>query len=661
MNWLEALYQTYNNCLAHVGVPVEDSAELLLPLSHTTLNANIEVTLDQNANFVSARVLQKSDQKTLVPCTESSGGRAGAKPTSHPLCDKLQYVAGDFLKYEGVVTSGFAKKPEEPHQIFLKLIKDWQAKFPHRKIQIILDYVKQNQLIQDLVQNKIIPVQTNEEGRPFFLDKWEDKETAPPNIFGVLPASSKPQDAFIRWAVNIPGDPEPYLWQDKTAWESWNEYYKSTQDLSGLCYVTGEVTTLAIQHPAKLRHAADKAKLISANDSSGFTFRGRFTDKEGLQTCGVSFDVTQKAHNALRWLIARQGKRFGNQSIVAWALTGKDIPDALVSTADLFEEGEFLISDLNMENSPLAAANTGQRIALALKSKMSGFRAELGDTTSIVVMSLDSATTGRMAITYYRELTSGDFLNRIEKWHTETAWMQNFGNDKKFIGAPSPLDIALIALGKPRVDTNGKKKLDLDDKIKAATIRRLLPCIIENRPIPNDLVSSCIHRSTARQSLEHWEWKKALGISCALYRKQQIQSNKHHHTMSLERERTTRSYLYGRLLAVADVLEYTALRSAGENRDTNAARLMQRFASHPYGSWQNIYLSLDPYRRRLKSSAPSLLHMYQTEMDDIKNLFKTEEFCDDSKLEGEFLLAFHCQRTALFTKKEKEPAEESSN
>jgi CRISPR-associated protein Csd1 len=100
------------------------------------------------------------------------------------------------------------------------------------------------------------------------------------------------------------------------------------------------------------------------------------------------------------------------------------------------------------------------------------------------------------------------------------------------------------------------------------------------------------------------------------------------------------------------VLEQAALRSSGENRDTNAARFMQRFASHPYGTWQNIYLSLDPYRRRLKANAPGLLHVYETEIDEIKGHFESDAFCDDSKLEGEFLLAYHCQRTALYTKKE---------
>lgn len=640
MNWLEALYRTYDNCLDFVGVEKDGSDELLLPLSHTTQNAHIEVTLDQNANFIAARVLQKANQKTLVPCTESSGGRAGSKPANHPLCDKLQYVAGDFLMFGGTVTSGFSNAPDEPHQNFVALLSSWATKSPHPKVQVVLDYVRKARLIQDLIERKILPIQADEAGKSAFINEWNDKESDQPEIFSVLPADNAPQDAFIRWAVAMPGDREPSLWRDKTVWQSWNDYYKSTQNFSGLCYVTGEEAILAVQHPAKLRHAADKAKIISANDGSGFTFRGRFTDAAGSQVCGVSFDVTQKAHNALRWLIARQGKRFGDQAIVAWALTGKQIPDALVSTPDLFAEEEFLNSGLDLAHSSLSAANTGQGVALALNKKLGGYLAELGNTTGIVVLSLDSATPGRMAISYYRELTSSEFLKRIETWHDETAWLQNFSKDRKFIGAPSPLDIAQSTYG-----------TRLDDKLKAATYRRLLPCIIENRPIPGDLVSGCIKRATNRQGLERWEWEKALGIACALYRKQQIQTKQHQHTMSLERNRITRSYLYGRLLAVADALEDFALRSAGENRDTNAARFMQRFATHPYRTWPNIYLSLEPYRRRLKANAPGLLHTYEAEIDEIKGLFTAEDFSDDSPLEGEFLLAYHCQRTSLFTKK----------
>lgn len=638
MNWIDALYRTYDNCLGSVGVQEEGSDELLLPLSHTTQNAHIEVTLDQNANLIAARVLKKADQRTVVPCTESSGGRAGSKPTTHPLCDKLQYVAGDFLTYGGEVTSGFSNKPSEPHEDYLQLLGNWQSKCPHPKVRIVLDYVKKSRLVRDLTGQTVVPVQTDADGKATFLDEWKDKGSPTPEIFAALPAGNSPQDAFIRWAVVIPGDPEPCLWQDRTVWQSWIDYYESTQDFNGLCYVTGNETTLAIQHPAKLRHAADKAKLISANDGSGFTFRGRFTDANGTQTCGVSFDVTQKAHNALRWLIARQGKRFGDQAIVSWAVTGQNIPDAFVSTQDLVEEEEFLNSGSELSNKPAAPANTAQGVGLALKKKIAGYRALLGDTTDVIVLSLDSATPGRMAISYYRQLTSSEFLSRIEKWHEETVWFQNFGKDRKFIGAPSPLDIAQSAYGSKA-----------DDNLKSATYRRLLPCIIENRPIPNDLVTSCVQRATNRQGLENWEWEKALGIACALYRKQQ--SHNHKYTMSLERDRNTRSYLYGRLLAVADVLENAAL-TKEENRPTNASRLMQRFASRPCDTWTSIYLALDPYRRRLKANSPGLLHRYETEIDEIKNLFKPGEYQDDSRLEGEFLLAYHCQRTSLYTKKE---------
>lgn len=647
MNWIDALYRTYDNCLGSVGVQEEGSDELLLPLSHTTQNAHIEVTLDQNSNLIAARVLKKADQKTVVPCTESSGGRAGSKPTTHPLCDKLQYVAGDFLTYGGEVTSGFSNKPSEPHEDYLQLLGNWQSKCPHPKVRIVLDYVKKSRLVRDLIGQTVIPVQTDSDGKATFLDEWKDKESPTPEIFAALPAGNSPQDAFIRWAVVIPGDPEPHLWRDQTAWQSWNEYYKSTQNFSGLCYVTGAESTLAIQHPAKLRHAADKAKLISSNDGSGFTFRGRFTDAEGTQTCGVSFDVTQKAHNALRWLIARQGD--GRLGIVAWAITGQKIPDAFACTRDYYDnEEEFLNSGLNLSNKSAVPANTAQGVGLALKKKLAGYHAQLGDTTDIIVLSLDSATPGRMAISYYRELTSSEFLSRIEKWHEETSWFQNFGKDRRFIGAPSPSDIAQAAYG-----------TKLDDKLKSATYRRLLPCIIENRPIPNDLVTSCIQRATNRQCLENWEWEKALGIACALYRKQQIQNHKH--TMSLERDRITRSYLYGRLLAVADLLEQATYQK-DEKRATHAARSMQIFAEKPFSTWTNIEKALTPYRRTLASNKPDLLDYFDKEEREIMDKFTAVEFSKDEKLNGEFLLAYHCQRSALWRGKEKDqdPEQEES-
>ena len=646
MNWIENLYRTYENCAASVGAPNE--IDPLLPLSHTTQNAQIEVTLDGNAHFLRARVLPKKEQRTVVPCTESSGGRSGSKPTCHPLCDKLQYLAGDFFEYRGTVTSGFITQPKEPYEIFVALLSGWcNSSFSHPKVKRVLEYVKNGKLISDLVSSHILQCK---DGEKSLISEWTDENSPAPEIFAALPATSTPHDAFIRWSVEISGDAESRLFSDKSVWESWSDYYVSLQSTKGFCYVTGEDVPLALQHPAKLRHAADKAKLISSNDSSGFTFRGRFTDPDGSQACGVSFDVTQKAHNALRWLIARQGRRDGDQAIVAWAVSGKDVPPIVADTFSLLsEEGDYVAPEADEFPSGSAHPEVAQDFALRLKQKIGGYQAELGNAEKIVVLALDSATPGRMSMTYYRELASSEFLHRLERWHAECAWFQNFGQKRHFVGAASPKDIATCAYG-----------TRLDDKLLAATHRRLLPCIIESAALPKDIVESCIRRATARMSMDHWEWEKCLGIACSLYRKQQNDLQLHQHTMALERDRKTRDYLYGRLLAIADRIESSAM-TASEKRESNAARFMQRFADHPFSTWRTIELSLVPYEQRLRANAPGLLAVFKKERQEVMELFTADQFERDGKLSGEFLLAYHSQSAALWEKQPKDTDEEPND
>ena len=117
--------------------------------------------------------------------------------------------------------------------------------------------------------------------------------------------------------------------------------------------------------------------------------------------------------------------------------------------------------------------------------------------------------------------------------------------------------------------------------------------------------------------------------------------------MTLETERTSRDYLYGRLLAIAEHLEGRALYVAGESRDPNAARLMQRFADRPASTWRSIELALAPYKTRLRVRRPSLLRKMEERLDEVISAFTQEDFVDDRKLSGEFLLGYHCERRAL--------------
>lgn len=624
MSWMQKLYETYEACVGREP----EGAEPLMPICHTTQQAQIEVILDQDGNFKRASVIDKTAATTMIPCTESSGGRAGAKPVNHPFADKLQYVAGDFLAFGGEVTSGFAAKPNEPHTSFLQDMRAWaESAYTHPKLRAVLKYVERGSLMSDLVAAEVL--QTNPDG--MLLKSWTGDKDAMPAIFKVIQNKQTPEDAFVRWRVEEVGNSVSATWQDAELISAWVKHYQSTQSIRANCMATGAEMPLAIQHPAKLRHGGDKAKLISSNDTAGYTFRGRFLEAD--EAVSVGFEVTQKAHNALRWLIPRQGSRNGDQVIVSWAVTGQPLPDPFASTLELF--------GINPTEASLDAgsADTAQAFAMRLKRAIAGYGSKLQATTDIVVMGIDSATPGRMGITFYRELKGSEFLARIEAWHAKCAWPQYFGKDKKFIGAPAPRDIAEAAYGRR-----------LDEKLSKATVERLLPCIVDGMPVPRDLVESTTRRVSNRVGFkEHWEWEKCLGIACALFKGYYKERS---YQMALEQDRVTRDYLYGRLLAVAENIESRALFVAGEKRDTMAARLMQRFADRPYSTWKTIELSLTPYKSRLRNQRAGFLFGMEKLLDDIVALFQSDEFTKDTQLSGEFLLGYHCQRQALRTNHE---------
>jgi CRISPR-associated protein Csd1 len=103
-------------------------------------------------------------------------------------------------------------------------------------------------------------------------------------------------------------------------------------------------------------------------------------------------------------------------------------------------------------------------------------------------------------------------------------------------------------------------------------------------------------------------------------------------------------------LAVADSLEGWALHESQENRPTNAARLMQRFADHPCSTWRTIELALTPYKARLGKKTKR----HDDALNEIMAGFKADEYSTDSPLTGEFLLGYHCQRDNLKPKQDQE-------
>jgi CRISPR-associated protein Csd1 len=623
VTWLKNLYETYENNHHLIGefeINKIDQEYALIPVSHTTQSAQIEVSLDNNGNFISAKVVDKNDASTIIPCTEASANRTSA-PVPHPLHDKLVYVAGDYIKYGGIVKKG------NPHADFMNQLMKWcTSEFAHPKVRSVYDYLAKGRLVEDLINEKIIYVDGNKQ----FIEKWTkeltEKYGEKPLLYKMV--TEKQSDAFVRFTVNKIGDPEPRLWRDKSIHISFIHYYERTLQDNDLCYVTGEQLPSTERHASRIRYSADMAKLISANDTSAYTYRGRF--KNSKDAVSVSYEVSQKAHNALKWLIAKQGYSIDGKVFLVWGTEEPNMPLPFEDTLGLYNDAEtMLLGDV-----------THKEFANQITKAINGYKHDFEYQSKVIIMIVDAATPGRMSIVYYRDMDTNLFLDRLESWHKTCYWLHRYLKDSEkkvisFTGAPATKDIAFAAYGSKA-----------SDKLIKELLERMLPSIIDGRKIPIDIVRCAYNRASNPVGMEEWEWEKTLSIACALINKTY---EKEGFSVTLDVNNDNRDYLFGRMLAIADVLERRAL-GRDEKRATNAIRYMNAFAQHPFRTWKIIQSSIQPYQAKLGTE----LWYFNQLLDEVGSKMDPNKFNDDS-LTGMYLLGFYSQRHELYkSKKDKE-------
>ena len=612
MSWAEELYNVYET---------QCSDDKMLKVAHSTANAQIEITVTEEGDFVTARALSKEEGKnTVIPVTESSGGRtSGIAPM--PFADKLKYIAGDFRAFTSEDNSEYFSQ-------YINQLNGWKdSEFSHPAVAALYNYLSKNSVISDLLK---IPGVLGLNDLGLLSDEFK--------IAGI-----SEKDAFVRFIVLYSDiGRTSKTWLDSALHESFIQYNKSTLNEVGLCYATGEEGALTENHPSKIRNSGDKAKLISANDESGFTYRGRFLNKS--EAVSVGYEFSQKMHNALKWLIERQGKSYGGMMTVVWSSAMQPLPD-LSSTPidDSFGDDEQSVSP----------PDTMPVYSELINSIVFGYRKEIPLHSKVMILGLDAATTGRMSVAMYSELQSSDFFKNFTKWHSDTAVLRYNGKLKtSCYNSFSVYDIINCAFG-----TEGSKGyLECKDGVLSDTILRIIPCIVEGKPFPQDIMWALYHKASNPQAFEKsYNHRLTLETACGMiykfyidhpnYRKGEI-------SMAYNPEEKDRSYLYGCLLAVADAAERESYDNDKDKaeRVTNARRYWNAFSKRPYMTWQRIEEQLLPYLNKLGGKRVR----YEKMLGEIKGKFTTESFASDEALEPLYLLGFHHYTTEIFTSKKKE-------
>ena len=563
---------------------------MMAPVGHIITRAELEITLDQDGMFVDAAAVDKTEPKIIIPATERSAGRTSA-PCAHPLCDQIGYLA---------------PLNEKKFKLYTEQLSRWESsEFGHPKLRPILFYVQSGTILKDLVRCGL--VKCNDKGEP------------------------ENEKMMVRW--RILGEDQESCWLDHSLFDAFTEYYLAAQDGSEeLCMVTGDIGIAAEQHPKGVVSINGNAKLISANDSSGFTYRGRFTEES--QALTVSYEASQKAHNALRWLVDNQSVRaiFGGRTFLCWNPQGKKVIQPhlpfMPPPKPIFKPSDYR-----------------DELEKALNSK----KAELNLTDGVVLAAFDAATTGRLSVTYYNELMGHDFLQRLHDWDVSCCWPhRKFG-----IQTPSLWQIVNCAFGIQRGD-----RLETDERVMRQQMQRMIACRVDRAMLGVDLVKALADRASRPQAYEHYVWEDILFTACAVIRKYRMDRFKEEWNMALEPERMDRSYQFGRLLAVMEKVERDTYGSS-EGREPNAIRLQSVFCQRPMATAANLEKQLErAYFPRLKPGSRIWYKNLMGEIMDVISNFPGEE---NKPLDSTYLMGYYLQRAALYTKNSDNKTEEDEN
>lgn len=592
MTVFQELVQVYDRNASQVGkFGGEKGDQTLLPIAHVSVKIPLEVTLSEQSEVVSVQEYPgQSQQLTVIPATSQAAIRSSnAEP--FPLQDKVKYVAGEFA-----ATIKPAKKKADTldaHQRYMKLLKTWaDSEDAPTGLTVIYKYLTKNRLMTDLTQ------------------AVSDKS---------LLKAINSGDAFVRFNIsNLVADP---IWKNKTYFDSWTRFYEHLLasdpfQSNGIDYISGEdsLTTKAVEK--NISGAISGAKLISANDDSNFTYQGMFL-KDTFYSLG--YVSAQKMTHALKWLIQRQGLTLAGRTFLFWTAEEND---------PLSDMAKLILGTAASPNTA-DTANTGEVIARSYHQRLFGLTGNLESNLKVNILFVDAATTGRMSMVYYDVMESQDLKTNLERWANQATFVRQLREEAEIV-TPS---FNQVLRGAYQIGGAGSR---YDTVVKQA-MTRLVTMIIHGRNVPDDIMRAfyrhvqhpnSYHTANNRSALSAWYGDLIMFVAVLNYNSKGVNG------MALDESNMDRSYLFGRLLALANSAERMALGKAAKSgggasgdRQTTAIRFMTNFAEQPASTWQRIIQAV--VRSYLSRVSPASQQYYLNEINHVTDQLQASGMTDE--------------------------------
>ncbi len=619
MDFFTALLKAYENAEETGWVDSPEKGEtILLPIYHTSLKSNgkniITVKLDQSGQLIKAEFLE-ADKTIIFPVTSDSVARAGKNPAPHPLVDKLNYYVSEINQTQ--------------YETYHAQLENWISFCQDSQVKSYL------QLIQQFIQQ---PEFLNFILKSLFSTEYKRDGLKIRTIVGGKEKIIDLSAYFLEFTVdNFIGVQTVSVTNFKALHEAYIDYTEAKEAQKIICNISGKEEVLAAKH----RGLIGNAKLISVSNN-GETYKGRFKERDDVFTVGNQ--TSEKIHLMAKFFLENSNTHTwlgSGQHLINWFdddLANQSLLDITRTSIDDEEEDD----EDEVTRSFISQDNKNIRDSFIRGRKL------FHDSASYYAAILNKTNDGRIALKYFRQLQASQLLQHLEKWQSNYSWEARKKNGQYYLKTPSLNDIVTVAYG---VDRDRFLELD-NDSFRSDQFQKLVSSLLDGKPVPNSIVKKIENNIKQRQKYrKHW-WQ-VQQVSLGILHKQKGEE----FTPMLDHTNTDRSYLFGRLLAIFELIEAVRYHLDGNDSDriTNADRYWTAYTGQPAKMMEHLTNKVKPYEEVVKLNSPGSWYKLDKERREIIELLSPMMNDKDfnQALDYRFIFGYYAEKKFYYTKQEK--------
>lgn len=569
MDFFTSLLKTYEKAeLADlVDHQKRNNEPVLLPIYHTSLKSNgkniISVKLDKDGQFHKAEFMTDK-QMIIFPVTADSVARSGSNPAPHPLVDKFAYYS--------------AEMGQSQYDSFHKQLNNWidycEEGDVKRFLTIVQQFILKPEFLTLILDSLIGPDYQNNQLKVTFCDATGKEK--------LIDLSA----CFLEFSIDqFQGFKNESVSTFKTLHQSYISFVEANRENLGICNISGREEQLTDKH----RGLMGNAKIISVSNKRE-AYKGRFREREDVFSVG--YETSEKIHLMIKYLLENKNTSTwlgSSQYLINWFSDDLTNDSRLDIVSPIFDDGLEEDDDEDMPSVIALATEENKRIG---KSFIKGQKLFANDATYYIAI-LNKTSNGRIALKYFRQIQASQLLTNLDKWQEKYSWESRSKSGKSRLRTPAFHDILNVSYG---VDRDRFLELD-NDNFKSDQVQKLVTSLIDGKPMPQSIVKKLGNNVKERHRYRK-HWYQVEQVCLAILHKQ----NGEEFSPMLNHTNQNRSYLFGRLLAIFELIETLrySLEGNGSDRITNAERYWTAYTGQPTKLMMLLENKIKPYEETLK-------------------------------------------------------------